>query len=173
MKNLILSIIGGLLMSASFSSHAANFTLESSAFAANGMIPKKYTCEDQNISPPLSWSNIPENTLSFALIVDDPDAPVGVWDHWILFNIPASTKHFDENVTAFPEGTVAGSNSYSETIYKGPCPPSGTHRYFFKLYALNVVLELKKGAKKDDLENAMKGHILGEAVLIGKYAKQK
>lgn len=147
--------------------------LSSSAFTGGGTIPSKYTCDGQNISPPLSWQGEPAKTKSFALIVDDPDAPVGVWDHWLLYNIPATTHQLSENLTTLPSGADGGKNSFGKTNYGGPCPPDREHRYFFKLYALDTKLNIASDATKPQLESAMQGHILGTATLIGKYDRKK
>jgi len=145
--------------------------LTSSAFQHNAVIPAKYSCDDQNISPPISWQNAPEGTKSFVLIVDDPDAPAGTWDHWVLFNVPANTTSLPENVADLPNGTQVGKNSWGKTNYGGPCPPRGTHRYFFKLYALDTVLDLPEGATKQQIEVAMMNHVLADAELVGKYQR--
>jgi Raf kinase inhibitor-like YbhB/YbcL family protein len=147
------------------------FELTSAAFAPGQQIPVKYTCDGQDISPPLQWSDSPPATQSFALIFDDPDAPVGTWDHWILFNLPANTRNLPEQA-APPAGTQDGKNSWGRTGYGGPCPPGGTHRYFFKLYALDTTLNLNTGADKKQLEQAMKGHILAQTELMGTYSRQ-
>ena len=140
--------------------------ISSTAFKNNENIPRKYTCQGEDINPPLIFSQIPEETKSLALIMDDPDAPNETFVHWILFNIPI-VDGIDEDSS---EG-VEGINSAYQEGYMGPCPPSGTHRYFFKLYALDIKPDLKKGCKKQDLENEMKGHILAQAELIGLYKK--
>ena len=140
--------------------------LTSPAFQNNTLIPAKYTCQGEDISPPLAVTGIPNGTVTFALINDDPDAPGGTWDHWIVWNIP-------------PDGTIGqstvpglqGKNSWGRNKYGGPCPPSGTHRYFFKLYALDGKLALKEGARKADVLKAMEGHVLAQAQLIGLYKK--
>ena len=149
-------------------------TLTSSAFADGATIPRKYTCDAEDISPDLKWSGVPNGTKSLALICDDPDAPVGTWVHWVLFNIPA-------DATALPAGTPAeavlknaarhGKNDFRKLGYGGPCPPGGTHRYFFKIYALDAVLTLESGSNKAQLLDAMKGHILAEGQLMGKYKR--
>ncbi len=152
------------------------FQITSSAFKDGEMIPSKYTCDGENISPPLSWSEIPNGTKSLALINDDPDAPVGDWVHWIVFNIPHDVQELKEaasNKKLLPKGTIEGLNDWNRVGYGGPCPPSGVHRYFFKLYALDNVLSLKEGATKRQLLDAMKGHILGTAQLIGKYQRKR
>lgn len=142
--------------------------LTSSTFMHNGNIPSEYTCDGTDISPPLSISDVPANTKSLVLISDDPDAPVGTWDHWVVFNIPASTTQISKGTE--PKGT-AGKNSWGRTGYGGPCPPSGTHRYFFKLYALDTELNLPVGSAKKQIESAMQGHILAKAELIGLYKR--
>ncbi len=150
--------------------------LTSSAFKDGEMIPPKYTCDGENISPPLNWSGIPEGTKSLALINDDPDAPVGDWVHWIVFNIPPNTKELKEsasNKKLLPKGAIEGLNDWNRIGYGGPCPPSGIHRYFFKLYALDCELSLKQGATKKQLLEAIKGHVLSQAELIGKYQRKK
>ncbi|MGD9129593.1 MAG: YbhB/YbcL family Raf kinase inhibitor-like protein [Candidatus Woesebacteria bacterium] len=145
-------------------------TLTSPAFIHNGQIPPKYSCKGENISPPLEISGIPEGTLSLALIVDDPDAPAGDWVHWLLWNIPQVAK-IEENTT--PKAAVAGVNSFFKTDYGGPCPPSGTHRYFFKLFALDTVLDLDNEAEKADLKKAMEGHVLESTELVGLFSKEE
>jgi hypothetical protein len=142
--------------------------LTSPAFEDKAMIPSEYTCDGDDISPELSIADVPANAKSLVLICDDPDAPAGTWDHWIVFNIPPATKSIPKGKE--PEGT-AGKNSWGKTGYGGPCPPSGTHRYFFKLYALDTLLDLPEGASKADIESAMKDHVLEEAQLMGKYAR--
>ena len=140
--------------------------LTSPVFENNGIIPKKYTCQGNNINPPLMISNIPDGTIFLALIVDDPDAPMKTWDHWVMWNIKPVAE-IPEN-SAFGE---QGKNSWGNNNYGGPCPPSGTHRYFFKLYALDYELDLGKNTTKSDLEVAMENHILETAELIGLYEK--
>jgi len=147
------------------------FALSSSAFIQSQAIPVKYTCDDQDVSPPLQWSEPPQGTQSFALICDDPDAPVGTWVHWVLFNIPAETRELPEQGLP-PGGSVDGKNSWGRTGYGGPCPPGGTHRYFFKLYALDTTLDLPAGVDKAKLLKAMEGHILGQADLMGTYSRK-
>lgn len=153
-------------------------TLTSNAFEHNGPIPELYTCEGRDISPPLEWKGVPAGAKSLALIVDDPDAPdpaapKRVWVHWVLYNLPASSTGLPEAVRALPAGTLEGMNDWPRTGYGGPCPPIGRHRYFHKLYALDVVLpDLGKPGKKV-LEEAMKGHILAEVQLVGTYQKKR
>lgn len=143
--------------------------LTSSAFNNEGLIPSKYTCNGENVSPPIEWGGAPKNTKSFALLMDDPDAPIGTVDHWVVFNIPATTTSFPEAISSYPEGTQLGHNFSKKNTYGGPCPPDKEHRYFFKLYALDTLLNLKAGVSKADVLAAIKGHVLVEAQLIGKY----
>jgi len=154
-----------------------SLSLISSAFTNNGKIPRKYTCEGDDTSPPLSWSEVPPETKSLALIVDDPDAPdpakpQRVYVHWVLYNIPSTASAISEAASpmSVPAGAVNGTNDFGKTGYGGPCPPIGRHRYFFKLYALDTTLNLSP-AKKPNLEQAMKGHILDQAQLMGTYQK--
>ena len=151
--------------------------LQSSAFAHEGKIPAKYTCEGNDVSPALAWSGTPENTKSLVLIVDDPDAPDPkapkmTWVHWVLYNIPANATELPEDVKKLPPGTCQGLNDWKRTGYGGPCPPIGRHRYFHKLYALDTVLPDLGRAKKADVERAMQGHVLAQAQLIGTYQKK-
>ena len=151
------------------------FKLTSPAFEEEGMIPKKYTCDAEDISPPLTWESVPEGTKSLAIICDDPDAPVGTWVHWVLFNLPPDTKKLIEEVSTtetLENGAKQGTNDFGNIGYGGPCPPGGTHRYFFKLYAMDIMLNLEAGIKKTDLLNAMEGHIIFETQLMGKYTRQ-
>jgi len=143
--------------------------IKSDAFANGQSIPAKYTCTGKNISPTLMWNDPPAGTQSFALIVDDPDAPVGTWVHWVLFNIPANARSLQES--ADTSTMSVGKNSSGNMKYDGPCPPSGTHRYFFKLYALDSTLSLSPGATKEQLLDAMKGHILAQSELMGNFSK--
>jgi len=148
--------------------------LNSQAFRPGGMIPAKYTCDGADISPPLTLPDPPAGTKSFALIMDDPDAPVGTWVHWVIWNIPATTRALEENVpktASLPNGARQGTNDFKRIGYGGPCPPSGTHRYFFKLYALDTTLNLPPETTKSVLEDTMRGHILVQADLIGKYTR--
>ncbi len=148
--------------------------IESSAFSEGGTIPRQYTCDGKDISPPLSWSGVPEGAKSLALICDDPDAPSKTWVHWVLFNLPPGTKELPEAVRARESvsgGGTQGTNDFKKLGYGGPCPPSGTHRYMFKLFALDTEVKLSSSATKADLERAMKGHVLAEATLMGKYSR--
>jgi Raf kinase inhibitor-like YbhB/YbcL family protein len=158
-------------------SPAMAMKLTSPAFKPNGHIPSRYTCEGDDVSPPLAWDGVPQGAKSLALIVDDPDAPdpkapQRVWVHWVVYNIPPDTKSLPENAgkTELPQGTAIGLNDYTKAGYGGPCPPIGRHRYFHKLYALDSALDLKE-ATKAQLEQAMKGHVLANAQLIGTYQK--
>ncbi len=144
-----------------------NFRLISESFEENGTIPLKYTCHGEDVSPALSWKSVPLGTKSFALIVDDPDAPGWTRIHWVVYNIPVEVTSFEEGET--PKGSIQGANDQGKCKYRGPCPPTGVHRYFFKLYALKQPLNLPKGATKAQVEEAMKSLILGEAQLIGTY----
>ncbi|MHC4684742.1 MAG: YbhB/YbcL family Raf kinase inhibitor-like protein [Planctomycetota bacterium] len=146
--------------------------ITSSAFADGGLIPAKYTCDGADVSPLLQWDAVPEGTKSIALICDDPDAPMGTWVHWVLFNLPAETKELAENIPpdrTLPGGAKQGTNDFGRIGYG--CPPSGTHRYFFKIYALDAEVDLEAGASKRQLLGAMEGHILGQGQLIGKYKR--
>jgi hypothetical protein len=139
------------------------------AFPNNGMIPSEYTCDGADGNPPLSIRNVPEKSRSLALIVDDPDAPRGTWVHWVVWNIGPDTTEIPAN--SVPGGALQGTNDFGKRNYGGPCPPSGTHRYFFKLYALDNSVALNAGATKAQLEEAMKGHLLEKAELIGLYRR--
>jgi len=157
-----------------------SLTITSRAFAAGGAIPATYTCEGKDVSPPLAWTGAPDGTKSFALIVDDPDAPDPVaprltWVHWVLYDLPATTDGLPEamRAEALPAGTREGVNDWGRTGYGGPCPPVGRHRYFHKLYALDSVLSHLKRPSKAALERAMQGHILAQAELVGTYQKQR
>ena len=152
------------------------FELTSTAFRQAEPIPEQYSCDGDDISPPLQWGDPPSGTQSFALVMDDPDAPVGTWDHWILFNIPADTRGLEENLPITGKNQESGSifvgnNSWRRTDYGGPCPPGGTHRYFFKLYALDTNINLLPGANKKQVQEAMQGHILAETELMGTYTR--
>ena len=142
-------------------------TVTSPAFGQSGLIPSKYTCEGENINPALEIKSIPQETKSLVLIIDDPDAPGGTFDHWIVWNIPPA-ENIEENSIPGTEGM----NNFGKIGYRGPCPPSGIHRYFFKIYALDSELDIKKGAKKKQVEDAMKGHIIASGELIGTYRKK-
>jgi|SRR5690349_1003914 len=150
--------------------------LTSDAFVNGQSIPTKYACTGRNISPALVWTEPPAETQSFALIVDDPDAPMGTWVHWVLFNIPADRRRLEEDLPVSgknvdPNAIYVGKNSSGNTHYDGPCPPSGTHRYYFKLYALDTTVDLLPGATKEQVLKALEGHILGQAELMGTFSK--
>ncbi len=151
-------------------SMAMRFLLESSVFIHNTSIPGLYTCDGADRSPALTWKGAPAGTQSYVLIMDDPDAPNGTWDHWLLFNIPATLNRLDE-ATDLPAGAISGKNSWGNTGYGGPCPPSGTHRYIFTLYALDTQLTLHSGVNKQHLLGAMEGHVLASSELIGLYKR--
>jgi Raf kinase inhibitor-like YbhB/YbcL family protein len=142
----------------------------SSGFTHNGSIPVKYTCDGKDVNPPLKIENVPAGVKSLALIVDDPDAPVGTWVHWVVWNIDPKTDEIKED--SVPKGALQGINDFRKHDYGGPCPPSGTHRYFFKLYALDTLLNLSPNASKADLEKAMKGHIISQAEIVGLYKRK-
>jgi Raf kinase inhibitor-like YbhB/YbcL family protein len=148
--------------------------LKSEAFSHGDAIPAKYSCKGSDVSPPLEWSDVPAGTESFVLICDDPDAPVGTWDHWIYFNIPPDAAALPEAVPSgeHPElGGVQGRNSWRRNEYGGPCPPSGTHRYFFRLYALDTMVDLNPSAKKKGVLQLIQPHILAEAELMGTFSR--
>jgi len=151
------------------------FSITSTAFKEGEPIPQKYTCDEQDVSPSLEWLSPPSNAKSFALIADDPDAPMGTWVHWVIFNIPPSTTGLSENVPpkqSLPNGALQGKNDFGNYGYGGPCPPGGTHRYYFKLYALDTTLKLSSGSTKADLLKAMEGHIVAQAQLMGRYSRK-
>ncbi len=170
----LLPALGFLLWTAKSSAQASSFQITSPAFEHNRTIPRKYTCQGQDINPPLAITGIPAGTKSLALIMDDPDAPGGNWDHWLVYNIAPAAE--------IRENSVPGTqtrNDFGRVNYGGPCPPSGTHRYFFKLYALSATLNFSptgsltaKPPSKKELEGAIQKHLLEEAVLIGLYKKQ-
>lgn len=148
------------------------FEITSPAFAKGGAIPADFSCDGRDVSPALAWTEPPAGTQSFALVMDDPDAPMGTWVHWVIFNIPASTRNLTEGTATDPrlsDGSLQGKTSAGSSGYHGPCPPSGTHRYFFKLYALDNMLSLSTKADKKELLAAMEGHILANAELMGTF----
>jgi Raf kinase inhibitor-like YbhB/YbcL family protein len=148
----------------------------SSAFAENGLIPAKYTCDGADISPPLIWEQVPQETKSFALIVDDPDAPGRTFVHWVVYDIPPTIRQLSEQIPAgktLAVGGFQGKNDFGKLGYGGPCPPSGTHRYFFQLYALDQSLNLAAGANKSQILAAINNHVLAKAELIGRYQRQR
>lgn len=155
--------------------HTMSFVLETKTFPMGGEIPARYTCSGDDVSPALAWSGAPQGTKSFALIVDDPDAPSGTFTHWIVYDLPAATHQLPENVSKADDlsgGGRQGRNDFRRVGYGGPCPPPGkAHRYFFKLYALDAALNLPAGASRRDVEGAMSGHVLAHAELMGKFAR--
>jgi Raf kinase inhibitor-like YbhB/YbcL family protein len=158
---------------------AMAFSLTSPAFPESGMIDKKYTCSGNDLSPELLWKDAPAGTKAFAFILDDPDSPAGTWVHWVVYDIPGDAGGLDEGVpkgetlsNGAKQGSSWGVDSFSRVGYSGPCPPPGKpHRYFFKLYALDAMLNLPPKASKFDVEKAMKGHVLGQAQLMGKFGR--
>lgn len=149
--------------------------LESNSFKNGEHIPSKFTIDGENISPQLKWSNGPADTKSYAIINDDPDAPIGDWVHWIIYNIPLRVNELKENISPLkllPDGSMHGMNDFKKFGYGGPAPPSGTHRYYFKIYALDVILKLEPGASKTQLLKAMQGHILGTGQILGLYKRK-
>jgi Raf kinase inhibitor-like YbhB/YbcL family protein len=167
--------IAGIATAAGQGGPSMAFTISSSSFQNGGEIPKKFACDGADVSPELSWSEPPAGSKSFALIADDPDAPVGTWTHWVVFDLPASITSLPENVSKvdeLPSGGRQGRNDFRKIGYGGPCPPPGKpHRYFFKLYALDSKLNLKPGSSKQEVEQAMQGHILGKAEWMGRYRR--
>lgn len=148
-----------------------NMRISSPAFADNQTIPAQYTCDGDDINPPLHLENVPAGTKSLALVIEDPDAPSGLWTHWLVWNIVPSTREIAENTV--PREAVAGKNDWHRNSYGGPCPPSGTHRYLFRLYALDTVLDLAGGKGRSELAQAMEGHVVAEAVLTGLYSRDQ
>ncbi len=148
--------------------------LTSAAFQEGGSIPRQYTCDGQNISPPLEWDTVPARAKTIVLIADDPDAPAKTWVHWVIFDIPATAKSLPENISPNKSTAVGGkqgTNDFKKLGYGGPCPPSGTHRYYFKIYALDKALELAGEVTKDQVLKAMDGHVLGQGQLMGTYRR--
>ena len=171
MKRYLLLIF--VLALTSFGLEIKKMELISSAFKNTEMIPSLYTCDGKNISPPILWNHPPEKTKSLALICDDPDAPNKTWVHWIVYNIKPTSKELPAKILSqekLSNGARQGINDFGKIGYGGPCPPSGIHRYFFKLYALDTELEIQQPVTKEKLERAIDGHILEEAILIGKYS---
>ncbi len=144
--------------------------ISSSAFQENSSIPSTYTCDGKDINPPLKFDGVPASAKSLALIVDDPDAPRGTWVHWVVWNIDPKTPEIKED--SVPAGAAQGVTDFKRNDYGGPCPPSGSHRYFFKLYALDSILTLQPHTTKADLEKAMQGHIIEKAAIIGLYRRE-
>jgi Raf kinase inhibitor-like YbhB/YbcL family protein len=177
---IIQTVLISLMVSANAEEVNPIMKLTSPSFENQGEILKKYTCDGKDIPPALTWSNIPEGTKSFALIVDDPDAPDPAnprmtWVHWVIYNIPSAIRSLPEGVKEndLPKGTLQGLNDWKKTGYGGPCPPIGKHRYFHKLYALDIILSDLKQPTKAKLEKAMEGHILSKAELVGLYQRKK
>ncbi len=151
-----------------------NLDIKSTAFGEGDLIPKQYTCDGADVSPQLSWSQPPEGTGSMVLICDDPDAPMGTWVHWVLYGLSPDTLEISENIPDDREvlgGAKHGVNDFHKYGYGGLCPPGGTHRYFFKLYAVNTVVDLDPGAAKDEVLDAIKGHVLAQGQLMGRYSR--
>ena len=149
-------------------------TITSTVFTEGSMVPQEYTCDGEDISPPLAWSGVPDGTKSLALICDDPDAPMGTWVHWVLFNIPAHIMELPAKIPPekiIQNGAKHGINDFRKFGYGGPCPPGGTHRYYFKLYALDTEINVETGITKAQLLKAMEGHILAEGQLMGRYSR--
>lgn len=167
--------LAGMVAGAFLIQGALAMDLHGPSFSHRGIIPKRYTCDGEDLSPALNWSGIPQGTRSFALIVDDPDAPMGTWVHWVIYGLPATLDGLPEGVPrteSLLQGGIQGKNDFGRVGYGGPCPPPGPpHRYFFRLYALDVELMLPPGATKAQLLKAMKGHVLEEAHLMGKYGR--
>ena len=155
--------------------NAMTFPISSSSFSPGGDIPKKFTCDGDDVSPELSWSGAPAGTQSFALIADDPDAPVGTWTHWLIYDLPSGSTALPEGIAKtgqLPDGSQQGHNDFGKIGYGGPCPPPGKpHRYFFRLYAVDRKLGLNPGASKGELEKALQGRVLGKAEYMGKYGR--
>lgn len=154
---------------------AGTISVKSLSFEEGEAIPRKHTCDGEDVSPPLTWSGVPEGTKSMAVVCDDPDAPAGIWVHWVIYNLPADTGGLGENVPpreTLPDGARQGKNDFRKIGYNGPCPPGGTHRYFFKVYALDRLLDLPPGATKAELVRAMEGHVLAQGSLMGTYSRK-
>jgi Raf kinase inhibitor-like YbhB/YbcL family protein len=185
MKNIIILFFALLIMCFSLTEarpkpkktgeNAMTITVTSPSFKEGEMIDKKFTCVGANITPELNWSNIPATAKSIALIVDDPDAPIGIFTHWVVFNIPTTATGLKENSSPknLPTGAIEGKNSADQSGYYGPCPPSGVHRYIFKVYALDATLPLTTKTTKEQLVKAMSNHIIARGELMGKFTKVK
>ncbi|MFA6923175.1 MAG: YbhB/YbcL family Raf kinase inhibitor-like protein [Bacteroidales bacterium] len=149
--------------------------LKSNGFNDGEMMPAKFSCDGENVSPPLSWDSVPEKAKTFAIICDDPDAPMKTWVHWVIFNIPSNVKELKEGMkkdAVLGNKIIQGTTDFGKSGYGGPCPPGGTHRYFFKIYALDCEMNLKAATTKEQLLKAMEGHILAQGELIGKYKRK-
>lgn len=171
----LLVIVSGCTTKEKEVNNMEKISISSEAFKENGTIPDEYTCEGEDISPPLSWQGLPAGTKSIALIADDPDAPGRAFVHWVIYNIPANTQKLAKGIPGqekLADGSLQGMTDFGRAGYGGPCPPHGKpHRYFFKIYAIDRILDLSSGASREDVEDAMKGHILAKGELIGKYAR--
>lgn len=173
MRNLAL-ILSALLAGFCFGK-PVTIHVTSTAFKASGLIPARYTCDGENMSPAVAWDTVPAATKSIALIADDPDAPMGTWVHWVVYNLPSTMRALKEGIPTVDtliNGGYQGINDFEQVGYGGPCPPNGTHRYFFKVYALDTLLALSGKVTKQQLEKAMKGHILGQGELVGRYSRK-
>lgn len=173
-KRILVASFVGIMLTLIMGGSLMAFELTSSAFSNGSPIPRKFTCDGEDVSPELTWTDPPPGTKSLALICDDPDAPVGNWVHWVIFNLPPETRGLPEHVPPSKQlsgGALQGSNDFRKIGYGGPCPPGGTHRYYFKLYALDIILNLPAGSSKAKLERAMQGHIIAEAHLMGRYSR--
>jgi Raf kinase inhibitor-like YbhB/YbcL family protein len=152
-----------------------SLTVTSTSFRSGGDIAKKFSCDGEDVSPQISWSGAPEGSKAFVLIAEDPDAPAGTWTHWVLYDVPAATTSFDEGLSKaeqLPDGLKQGRNDFRKIGYNGPCPPAGKpHRYFFRLYALDRILNVKPGAARSEIEKAMQGHILAQGEYMGRYRR--
>jgi Raf kinase inhibitor-like YbhB/YbcL family protein len=152
------------------------FKITSLEFGEGQPLPRRFTCDGMDISPPLNWKNDPAGTISFTLVVNDPDAPAGGWVHWLLFNIPAETRQLAEGIPAekvLPDGTLQGRNSWHQVRYGGPCPPSGIHHYYFKLYALDCKMKMEGEVERREIKYCLQGHILVQTQLMGIYSRGK
>lgn len=173
-RTLLMVLLACILMPAALMAKEArkmaDLTITSPAFTHKAAIPDRYTCDGRDINPPLLIGAVPDGAKSLALIMDDPDAPGGTWVHWVVWNIPPLIREIEEH--SLPAGTVQGLSSWQRNRYGGPCPPSGTHRYFFKLYALDTTLNLPPSTAKADLERAIQGHIVAQGELMGTYRRK-
>ena len=171
-KAIIIGAFGiALAAIASFAAGGAKMKITSSVFQEGGNIPSKFTCDGADVNPALRFEGAPAESKSLLLIVDDPDAPVGLFTHWLVWNIDPKTSEIAEN--SAPGGAVQGTNDFPKKGYGGPCPPSGTHRYYFKIFALDQSLDLKPGAKRAEVDAAMRGHVIAQGELMGRYSRKK
>lgn len=176
MRSVVVAACTGMILLCGGGGCAAVAALKitSTAFDDGGVIPKTHTCDGPDFSPPLAWNGITTRTQTLALICEDPDAPRGTWVHWVVYNIPATVTNLSEGLPPDRQlsmGATQGRNDFGKIGYGGPCPPKGTHRYIFKLYALDAKLEVRPGATKLDLQKAMEGHVIGQGQLVGKYTR--